>query len=300
VRSDGRTLASGELPALQTAPGASDELQVPLQAPLVKPGSEAWIELSFRLNHSELWAEAGHEVAWAQFALPVSVPAPAPIAAAQLPAMVVRQEGTGLSIAGPAFSVSFNRESGRMASYCAAGRELLAAGPAANLWRAPTDNDDNTWGAQKMAMHWREAGLDRLKEELVHFETQVLSPQVVAVTVQTCLKPEPYSEKKKSIRWKETGEQITQLLSRYYDIPGIIRLADGLGFDFNQQVGLGKLRMARSLVEQAGDALRVPDLLKELYAVVSVTEHSELTSEQRQSILELLKPSNRDERRRIR
>lgn len=33
-----------------------------------------------------------------------------------------------------------------------------------NYCRTPTDNDDNTWGDQKMAIRWREVGFDRLLE----------------------------------------------------------------------------------------------------------------------------------------
>ena len=35
-----------------------------------------------------------------------------------------------------------------------------------NVWRAPTDNDANTWGDQRAAIHWREVGLDRLQEQV--------------------------------------------------------------------------------------------------------------------------------------
>ena len=288
VRSEGRTLVSGDLPTLKTGPGSSDEIEVPLNLPMVMPGSEVWLELSFRLNHSELWAEAGHEVAWAQFALPVSVPAVAPLPAYQLSGMDVSLERQALVIKGTEFSVIFDMNSGRMSSYQSAGRELLSAGPAANLWRAPTDNDDNTWGDQKMALRWREAGLDRLKEELIHFEYQVLSPQAVEVKVQTCLKPEPYSEKKKSFQWKETAEQLSGLISRYYDVESIIRLAAKQGFDFKKMVGLGKVRMARALVQQADTELRVPYLVKDLYEVVSTTENSELQGEARDHALKQL------------
>lgn len=37
-------------------------------------------------------------------------------------------------------------------------------GRAFNFWRS-TDNDDNTWGDQKLAIRWREVGLDRLTVE---------------------------------------------------------------------------------------------------------------------------------------
>jgi hypothetical protein len=50
-------------------------------------------------------------------------------------------------------------------------------------------------------------------------------------------------------------------------------------------VGLGKVRMARALVQQADAELRVPELLKPLYVKVSTTENSELEGEAREQVL---------------
>ena len=63
---------------------------------------------------------------------------------------------------GPA-EITFDLAAGRLVGYTVAGRALLAEGPALNLWRVPTDNDEGLWGMDKMAIQWRDAGLDRLE-----------------------------------------------------------------------------------------------------------------------------------------
>ena len=64
---------------------------------------------------------------------------------------------------------------------------MLQAGPAVNLWRAPTDNDLNKWGEERMAIHWRKAGLDKLKETVSAVAAERLSAQAVRVTVTSRL-----------------------------------------------------------------------------------------------------------------
>jgi hypothetical protein len=56
-----------------------------------------------------------------------------------------------------------------------------------NLWRAPTDNDLNAWGEERLAIHWRKAGLDKLKDTVVAVSAEHLSAQAVRITVQSRL-----------------------------------------------------------------------------------------------------------------
>ena len=72
---DGQVLQSGTLPPLHTAPGQCDDVVVPYVLPLPRPGVDCWLRVSFSLARATLWADAGHEVAWTQFRLPVSSPA---------------------------------------------------------------------------------------------------------------------------------------------------------------------------------------------------------------------------------
>ncbi|MBC7236776.1 MAG: beta-galactosidase subunit alpha, partial [Chloroflexi bacterium] len=59
------------------------------------------------------------------------------------------------------------------------------AGPKLNVWRAPTDNDANTWGDQKAALRWREAGLDRVEHRLQEIHGELLSERIARVWVRS-------------------------------------------------------------------------------------------------------------------
>lgn len=289
MRAEGQTLQSGTLPTLTIQPCETSEIQVPYQLPMLKPGTEYWLEISFSLNHAELWAETGHEVAWAQFALPVET-LPAPLRTANtMPVIQVQETSGALALVGTDFTLAFNRTNGRMASYQVSGCELLTTGPAANFWRAPTDNDDNTWGDQKMAMRWREAGLDRMQEDLRSFAFEQVCPQVVEVKVQTRLAPLPYAEIKYSVRLQETMSQFAKLIHDNLDENQIANLAAQMGLNGSTLFGLGKVRMARELIHQMVEQKRVPELAAAIHQRISSMDAADLTTLTRQQRDEALR-----------
>lgn len=177
---DDEILQQGTLPRLDVPPGGSQVVTVPFTPPECRPGAEYWLTLSFTLAHDTLWAERGHEVAWAQFKMPFEVPAPAVMPLEEMPPLQLAESGEAVSIQGPDFRVVFNRSKGTITSWRYQGRELLARGPRLNLWRAPTDND-----ARTLERSWREAGLDRLRHQVKEVKVRQVQPQVVQVHIRT-------------------------------------------------------------------------------------------------------------------
>ncbi len=289
VRSDGQTLTSGELPTLPLGPGEQAEVTIPYPAPQPRPAAEYWLEISFRLNHDELWADAGHEVAWAQFKLPVPLPAGREVLVESMPALHPKEHGSELTITGADFDLTFDASSGALTCFSRAGSQIIAAGPTLNLWRAPTDNDDNTWGDQKMAMRWREAGLDRMEETLRAFEWQVICPQVVEVKSSIRLSPRPYDQPRRSIRWNEMASGLVQLISMAFSGQGVKDLGSHLGADLSG-VPVQKERMARALIDKLDEQKNIPALLKALYDIyVNVPASPTFPAEVRESALEIMK-----------
>ena len=166
VSGDGEVLQSGGLPAMATPPGASERVKIPYTLPNGEASTEYWLTLSFALAEDTLWAPRGHEVAWDQFRLPVPTSTAPEPAMKDMPRLQVEESGTGITVNGPDFSLSFDRNTGHISSWRRGNRDLAAGGPRLNVWRAPTENDANTWGDQKMAIRWREAGLDKLEEHV--------------------------------------------------------------------------------------------------------------------------------------
>jgi beta-galactosidase len=77
VRADDRAIEEGKLPELDLGPGEAMRIAVPLAEIRREPDVEYWLDFHFTLKKDQLWAKAGHEVAWEEFALPVAKPAPA-------------------------------------------------------------------------------------------------------------------------------------------------------------------------------------------------------------------------------
>lgn len=122
------------------------------------------------------WAPAGHVVARGQWELPVSSGAARPAARATTAPRAAALAEAPAAFAGPALTAL-------------AG--VAVAGPQAELWRAPTDNDEGDatpndgWGdprdvvaaqqpAESSADRWRAAGLDRLTRRVVSVEADAL------------------------------------------------------------------------------------------------------------------------------
>ncbi|MGD9100574.1 MAG: glycoside hydrolase family 2 TIM barrel-domain containing protein, partial [Anaerolineae bacterium] len=187
VSADGETLQAGQLAQLDTPPGDSALVTVPFREPELQPGTEYWLTLRFSLVQDTSWAERGHQVAWAQFKLPFPVPDGPTLNASDIPKVQVVETATEITVSGGDVSLVFDKSTGWMASLCYGVRDLLSQGLQLNIWRAPTDNDACTWGKQKMASRWREAGLDRLQEQVGVDDVRVtrLSPQAVRVQVDS-------------------------------------------------------------------------------------------------------------------
>jgi len=110
-----------------------------VQAVAPTPGTEYFLEVSFKLKAATLWAEAGHEVAWEQFLLPWTVPA-AP-AAASAAALAVDDTPALITVRGPGFGVVIDRRTGLLVSLKSGDTELLEQPLGPHFWRAPVDND---------------------------------------------------------------------------------------------------------------------------------------------------------------
>ena len=145
ITADGETVASGELP-LDIAPQQTVTLKVPYTKPAVQPGKEYRLTVSSSLRSDEIWAPAGHEVAWEQFELSEwNVPA-AP-AAKPSGQVAVTKYGDRVTASGAGFRYSFDAASGALVSIEVDGREMLTSPLKLNLWRAPLANELDGWNS---------------------------------------------------------------------------------------------------------------------------------------------------------
>ncbi|MBM7564148.1 glycoside hydrolase family 2 TIM barrel-domain containing protein [Paenibacillus sacheonensis] len=156
---DGAAYAEGHL-NVSVAPLASKEITLALPKP--EQRGEAVLTISFVTKKAEKWAEAGHEVAFEQFVLPVAKPVTAVIAPMKScgPVNAMVQSGS-LIVSGHRFSARFDTANGSLVSYSVGGTEFLKGALAPNFWRAYTDNDRGNKQHERCAT-WRSAGEERM------------------------------------------------------------------------------------------------------------------------------------------
>lgn len=166
LTADCETIQSGllELPAIPA--GDSAAVKVPFKLPDC-PARDFLLEFVFTLAGNTIWAERGHEIAWAQF--PLRQAAPAVIATLARPAVEVEELEGRVEIVGEEFAIAFDRGTGLLTDWEVGSMPMIEAGPKGNFWRAPTDNDGGCRGGG-IQRQWREHGLDALSHKLLSFE----------------------------------------------------------------------------------------------------------------------------------
>jgi beta-galactosidase len=176
---DGTVIDAGSTNLPSLAPGESAEVTVPLPEMAVAPGAEPRIRLSFQLKEDQAWANAGHEVAWADFMLPSGVPGPA-IDAATAPALAVLEDENTVEVSGTGFAVRVDKAAGALTSFSVDDTELLRAPLRPDFWRAMTDNDLGN-SLRSRAEVWKGLG-DRL--QVTSFTVDSSSDKETVITAQ--------------------------------------------------------------------------------------------------------------------
>ena len=189
LESDGVLQAAGSAALPRVLPGESGPITI-VRPPGADgfPGAEQWLTLRFVLSADTAWAPAGHEVAWAQFPIPIPAPArpPAPLLQARR-TVAWSREGTRVAVQPDGLKLEFDSVEGTLSSVLYRDRPLLKAGPRVTLWRAPTDNDRG-FGSRDFA-EWQAAGLHRLQHRIDGLECKSLPGGEVQVTVRSRVAP---------------------------------------------------------------------------------------------------------------
>ena len=140
VMEDDVILQTGFMPVPSIEARANKDITLPydLSAIKVKPGAHYYVNISYQLREDTSYASSGHELATAQFELPL-----------YKEGIVVRPEGilnvekehTTLHVKGANFSLDFNLVNGNLMNIVRDGMQVLSKGPRLTLWRAPISND---------------------------------------------------------------------------------------------------------------------------------------------------------------
>ena len=149
VMIDGDVQQQGAVAIPDIPSGERTTVEIPFDEATLDDGDERHLTLTFSLTHGMEWAPAGHEVATAQFELPVESHTDdvrAQTLSVETNAVADQTDlsvdtGDGVVVSGPEFTLAFDEAAGAIDSLTYEGVELIESGPRVNLWRAPTDND---------------------------------------------------------------------------------------------------------------------------------------------------------------
>ncbi|MDR0893721.1 MAG: DUF4981 domain-containing protein [Prevotellaceae bacterium] len=156
LEADGQTLEEGTL-VLDVAPLSRKQLRIPYHKPAIEAGKEYRLTISSTLKKDEIWAKAGHEVAWDQLEMPWHKAAePTVRPASQRLSFAETAEGD-IRVGGADFVYTFSKTTGALASILHKGKELLRSPIVANVWRAPLANEVDSWNALgARSLYWRD------------------------------------------------------------------------------------------------------------------------------------------------
>lgn len=126
------------VPSIEARANKDITLPYDLSAIKVKPGAHYYVNISYQLREDTRYASSGHELATAQFELPLYKEG---IMVRPEGILNVEKEHTTLHVKGANFSLDFNLVNGNLMNIVRDGMQVLSKGPRLTLWKAPISND---------------------------------------------------------------------------------------------------------------------------------------------------------------
>ena len=145
LMADGDVLEEGDI-QFSTAPQQKQVVRIPYHKPAIVAGKEYRVTVTSKLKKDEVWAKAGHEVAWDQLELSGwNLPATAP----QLSSddISAQEDDKQINISGKGFCYVISKETGNLEQIEVYGKPVLKSPIEFNLWRAPIANEFDSWDA---------------------------------------------------------------------------------------------------------------------------------------------------------
>lgn len=190
---DDKVLQEGVLkPSVE--PSSRKSVKIPFSKPQIVPGREYRLKINTTLKNDEIWADAGHVVAWDQLELPWFV---APSVQPVNGSLNLVQNETGIIVTGDGFEYRFSAD-GQLCGVSQNGYELLKEPLSLNVWRAPlanevdgwsagniTYNNRKDWNGYQIANEWYSNNLNNLKR--IPFSCKVSRIEDAVVVEARCI-----------------------------------------------------------------------------------------------------------------
>ena len=191
LMADGDLLEEGDM-QLTTAPQQSQVVRIPYHKPTIVPGKEYRVTITSTTKKDEVWAKAGHVVAWDQLELTSwNIPATSPLTS-HLSPLTTQEDDNHITIIGDGFRYVISKLTGDLEQMEVAGKQVLKSPITFNLWRAPLANEFDSWDAfrvnggyaegygNQVATLWYSKGVQQLR--VVPAQVRLTSKNTVSVS----------------------------------------------------------------------------------------------------------------------
>jgi len=155
IEADGETFAKGHQALPSVKPSHKKTITLALPSLPKQDNKEYFITLSAVIRTPQGLLTTGHELAFEQFKLPVTLVAKQH-KATQQKIEIVENNQQIIRFDNGFTSMTFDKSSGWLSGYQHKGEQLIKSPMKVNFWRAPTDNDLGN-GMQKWAAIWQTA-----------------------------------------------------------------------------------------------------------------------------------------------
>lgn len=190
VTRDGSVIAAGTSELPEVGPGVSATIDIPYSLPAPSAGAVYYLALRFTLARATTWAETGHEIAFAQFELPIAAPR-STYPSAGMGRLTTREDQRSLRLQSGETMLAFDKALGMLDRWSVAGESLLVGGPRLSFWRAAIDNEARG-GGERVVQEWRARYLHRMQHRLNSLTCKRISDEVVQVVVESTIAPPVY------------------------------------------------------------------------------------------------------------
>jgi beta-galactosidase len=261
-----KIVQSGMLPRLSTPAGQATTVRLPLNGFTREPGADYWLTVRARLRGAMLWADAGHEVAWRQFELPNPTKA---TNHDEEPAVTISNAPDTLTLTQGGLQFVVDSEQGQLIKLARGAKNLIEKGPRLQIWRAPTDNDANTWGDQVAAKRWREAGLDRLEDQVDG--VSLVQEWGAQVEVRGAAVAAVDADRAQATRWGEMMFRLGSMLGQFADEGQVRLLSQAFGTDYEQMEGDDQKSRVAALLADLERRGKIAHLLTVIYQLITMS-----------------------------
>ncbi|ASN06284.1 beta-galactosidase subunit alpha [Virgibacillus necropolis] len=174
---DGESLQTGSVELTDVPARTYKEIVLDYDLGFLKEaGTDYYLTIFYVTNVDLLWVKCGHELATAQFKLPIQTPILPFLPTGELH---VQESTHRLLITGNDVEVRFDKINGQMTSWKKSGVQIVEHGPKLQFWRAPIDND------MYLLKDYKEKYFMHIWHEMVENVSYKIEENNVTVTVET-------------------------------------------------------------------------------------------------------------------